>query len=55
MFSVLVKSLHKDLGEDPGSRTHFNSTLTKRISVVDINYFHANFPPTLIGLFISVL
>jgi hypothetical protein len=54
MFSVLVKSLYEDLGEDPWSQTHLNSNLTKNISVVDVNYFHANFPPTLIGLF-SVL
>ena len=32
------------------SWTHVDFTSTKKINVVHTNYFHANFPPTLIGL-----
>ena len=45
-FNVLDESVDKDLGEGTGSWTHINLTLTTKISVA-----HANFPPTLIGLF----
>jgi hypothetical protein len=30
-FNVLVKSLREDLGEDPRSCTHVNSTLTTKL------------------------
>ena len=40
IFSVLVGSIHEDLGEDPGSH---------------VNCFHVDFPPTLIGLFSLVV
>ena len=53
IFGVLVGSLHEDFGEDPGFWTHINSTRLK-ISVAHVNYFHAHFSTTLIGLF-SVL
>ena len=39
------------LGEYPGSWTHINSILTRKLSVVHGIYFHANLPTTLIGLF----
>lgn len=31
MFSVLVGSLYEDVGEDPGSWTHVNSTLSEEL------------------------
>lgn len=41
-----------ELKQDPGSWTHINATLNiPLINVVHLNYYHANLPPTLIGLF----
>ena len=51
----MVKNIHEDLGEDQGSWTHVNSTLTVKIHVDRANYFHANFSPTLIELFYVVM
>ena len=50
MFNVLVGSPHEDLGKGLRSWTHTNSTL-KEIGVACANYFHANFPPTLVRVF----
>ena len=54
MFSVSGGSLREDLGEDPGSWTHIDFTVTRKISLAHVDCFHAEFSPVLIGLF-SVL
>ena len=46
---VRVGSLH--VGEDPGSQTLVNSTSTWKMGVAHANSLHADFLPTLIGLF----
>jgi hypothetical protein len=50
IFNILVGSLYEDLGEDSESWTHVSSTLTTKLMLTHANYFHINFPPTLIGL-----
>ena len=50
-FNMLIRSLHEDYEENPISRTHVNSTLIKKTSVVHVNCFHTNFPSTRIGLY----
>jgi hypothetical protein len=47
---VLVGSFHEDLGEDTGSWTHVNSTLTRKVvhGPTPIISTLTNFPPTLI-------
>ena len=47
---MLVGSFHEDLREDPRFWMHVFPIL-KKTSVTHANYFHTNFPPTLIELF----
>jgi len=47
-FVLCYLSLPEDLGEDPGSCPHYFH-LDQTIRVASIDYFHVNFPPTLIG------
>ena len=51
LFDMLVGSLNEDLGEDPMSWTHVNSTLTKKSLWPTLIISHAIFPPILGGLF----
>ena len=51
IFNVLVGSLYEDLGEDPRSWTHKIFNLTRKL----VWSIHANFPPTLIGLFTALV
>lgn len=46
IFNMLAERLHEDLEGDP-RQLH----LDYKSSVVHVDYFHANFPFTLLGLF----
>ena len=48
---MLVGSLKDDQGEVPRSWIHTISTQSRQLEWLMLNYFHANCPPTLIGLF----
>ena len=55
VFNFLVGSLHEDPGEDSGVLNPRSFHLNYKISLAHTNYFHSNFPPTLLSVLPSSL